>query len=148
MDYKANMKELNTLLASVESVYLTIAKENNLSYNELMMLLMLNEDTRLTQKKVCDGLYLPKSSVHTLLADLMQRRYLMLTEGGNKKEKYIAPTESGTLLVAKVAMETEQIEENTLSSVSDHELTLFIKTAKKLARVMLHEMEQVNGEKN
>ena len=148
MDYKANMKELNTLLASVESVYLTIAKENELSYNELMMLLMLHEDARLTQKKVCDGLFLPKSSVHTLLADLMRRRYLTLTEGGNKKEKYIAPTESGAQLVAKVAAETERIEGNTLSSVSERELTLFVKTAQKLTRAMLHAVEQVYGEEN
>jgi DNA-binding MarR family transcriptional regulator len=148
MDYKANMKELSTLLASAESVYLTIAKENDLSYNALMMLFMLNEDTRLTQKKVCDGLHLPKSSVHTLLTDLMRRRYLILTEGGNKKEKYIAPTESGTLLVAKVVGEAEQIEGNALSSVSERELTLFVKTAQKLTRAMLHEVEQVYGEKN
>jgi len=148
MNYKTNMKKLNTSLASVESVYLTIAKENGLSYNALMMLLMLNEDTRLTQKKVCDGLHLPKSSVHTLLTDLMRRKYLMLTEGGNKKEKYIAPTESGTLLVAKVAAETEQIEGNTLSSVSERELALFVKTAQTLTQAMLHEMEQVYGKEN
>ena len=58
------MKELNTLLASVESVYLTIAKENDLSYNELMMLLMLNEDARLTQRRFVTGCILKVFGAH------------------------------------------------------------------------------------
>lgn len=142
MDTRTTMRELNALFASVENVYMTIARANGLSYNALMMLLMLNDDPKLTQKKVCDALYLPKSSVHTLLTDLMRNGHLMLTEGSNKKEKYIAPTDSGRLLVAKVVAETEKIESEALSSVSEQELAQFVKTAQTLVDAMVRETQR------
>lgn len=81
------MKKLNALYERVDSVYRKIAEQNDLSYNELMMLYMVEEDSELTQKKVGDVLNLPKSSVHVILMKLIRQGLLELTTGSNKKEK-------------------------------------------------------------
>ncbi len=147
MDTRSTMKRLNELLVMVESSYLAIARKHDLSYNALMMLLMVESYETLTQKQVCDALYLPKSSVHTMLKDLIDRGYLFLTEGGNKKEKYIVPTEAGKAFIQKVSGETETIENGALKSISERDMSRFLKTAEILADHMAAEAEIMYGRK-
>lgn len=141
MDTRKTMNTLNELLETVESCYMTIARENNLTYNALMLLLMVDWYDTLTQKQVCDALFLPKSSVHSILSDLMNRGYLELTAGGNKKEKYIVPTARGEAFVKKVVSETDRMESGTLESLSEAEISAFMETAKRLTERMKKESE-------
>lgn len=143
MDTRKTMDMLNGLLETVEYCYMAIAKENDLTYNALMLLLMLYYYDNLTQKQVCDALFLPKSSVHSMLSDLIKREYLELMAGGNKKEKYIVPTAAGEALVKKVVLETKQMENGTLKSLSEAEITAFMETAKKLTAQMKEEAENL-----
>lgn len=143
MNTRKTMDTLNELLETVESCYMTVARENNLTYNALMLMLMVDYYDKLTQKQVCDELFLPKSSVHSMLSDLIARGYLKLTAGGNKKEKYIVPTDSGAKFIKKVVSETEQMENGALKSISDTEIAAFTETAKKLAKQMKAEAEHL-----
>lgn len=137
------MNRLNELLATVESAYMTIARENSLTYNALMLLLMLDETDRLTQKQVCDALYLPKSTVHSMLSDLTDRGYLLLVQGSNKKEKYIRPTGAGKKFIQKVSAETEKMESSTLESIPEEEASAFLKTAERLAQRLSEEAQKL-----
>lgn len=143
MNPRETMKKLNSLYQEVDGVYMKIAAQNGLSFNALMMLYMVQEDEKLTQKKVCDALYLPKSSVHSILADLMKCGLLELKEGGNKKEKYISATPEGQALIRKISDETDRIENSTLQAVSERELSRFLKTAETLAGSMTKIAEEV-----
>lgn len=143
MDTRKTMDMLNGLLETVEACYMTIARKNNLTYNALMLLLMLDYYDNVTQKQVCDELYMPKSSVHSMLSDLIDREYLELTAGGNKKEKYIVPTAAGKAFIKKVVSETEQMENGTLQAVSEAEIVAFTETAKKLTTQMKTEAENL-----
>jgi len=147
MNTRETMKALNELLVQVETSYLTIAKENGLTYNGLMMLLMVEYYEHLTQKQVCNALYLPKSSVHSLLADFIKRGYLTLIEGGNTKEKYIIPTPLGEKFIQKVSRETETIENGTIEVISAEEMSQFIRTAETLADRMTRETYKIYGRK-
>ena len=106
MDTRKTMDMLNGLLETVEYCYMAIAKENDLTYNALMLLLMLDYYDNLTQKQVCDALFLPKSSVHSMLSDLIKREYLELMAGGNKKEKYIDSFVSNHIMFGLILFES------------------------------------------
>ena len=142
---RETMKKLNSLYKEVDAAYMRIAAENGLSFNALMMLYLVQEDEKLTQKKVCGELYLPKSSVHSILADLRKRGLLMLTGGDNKKEKYIIASPEGQTLIRKIVEETDRIESGALLAVSEREMTGFLKTADKLAEHMTRQTEEVYG---
>ncbi len=145
MDTRKTMDKLNELLTDIESCYMMIAKENALTYNALMLLLMVDSYEHLTQKQVCDTLHLPKSSVHSILSDLIARGCLALSEGGNKKEKYIIPTEAGAAFLQKVTSETEQMENRTLSSLPECNIAVFMRTAERLAEQMKKEAASMYG---
>ena len=147
MEPREAMKRLNELLTQVETTYLTIATENGLSYNALMMLLMVGEYEHVTQKDVCDVLHLPKSSVHGILKEQIDRGLLMLTEGGNKKEKYIVPTADGKNFIRKVSAETAEIENNTIDAIPEQDMKKFIRTAEMLTDRMIRETKKLYGRK-
>jgi len=65
----------------------------------------------------------------------------MLIEGSNKKEKYIVPTAEGKKLIRNISTQTEHIENGTLESISENEISTFLNTAKKLAERMTIETE-------
>ena len=143
MNPRETLKKLNSLYGAVDAVYLKIASENGLSYNGLMMLYMVEEDEKLTQRKVCDELHLPKSSVHSILSELVRKGLLELTEGGNRKEKYIAATREGQNFIQKISVETDRIEASALEAVSERELVRFLRTADALAGRMTKMAEEV-----
>lgn len=147
MESREAMKRLNELLTQVETTYLTIATENGLSYNALMILLMVGEDEHVTQKDVCEALHLPKSSVHGILKEQIDRGFLRLTEGGNKKEKYILPTTDGEEFIRKVSNETAEIENNTIEAISEPDMRRFIRTAEMLTDRMIRETKRLYGER-
>jgi len=149
MDTRKTMDRLNEIFDSIEACYMLIAKENELTYNALMLMLMIDYYDNLTQKQVCDKLFMPKSSVHSMLSDLIERGYLVLAEGGNKKEKYIIPTDSGKELIKRVVSQTEQMECTALGAVSEKELTAFLNTAQSLSEQIKKTVTTMyQGEKN
>lgn len=140
MDTRKIMNELNDLLLIVESCYMKIAKENNFTYNELMLLLMIDGYDNVTQKQVCETLFLPKSSVHCMLEKLINNDILILTKGSNNKEKYIIPTNNGINIINKVVKEVELMERNTINSISNDEIINFVTTTRKLTTKMKTEV--------
>lgn len=95
MNYKETMSRLNKSLNNIDSAYAKIAKKYGLTFNSLMMLYLLEESKKITQKQICDTLHLPKSTVHSILSDFIKQQYVTLVAGSNKKEKFVIFTEEG-----------------------------------------------------
>lgn len=143
MNSREIMSQLSEMLNDIDAVYMQIAKRHGLSYNALMMFYMADDSDQLTQKQVCDALHLPKSSVHSILSDLIRKGYMELTEGGNHKEKYIAVTEDGKALMQKINADTDKIEGNTLTSIPESDLRHFMHTTKALTEKMTEEVRDL-----
>lgn len=145
MNTRAVMNELNEKLMQVDSTYLRIAKHFGLSYNAPMMLYMIDDSDEVTQKQVCDTLYLSKSSVHSMMRDLMNHEYLVLKKGGNNKEKYMAFTDKGCKFMAQINHDTDQMEDAALQTLSEEEMMRFMQYANRLAEKMKEETDKLYG---
>lgn len=139
------MTEITALLLQVDDSYLRIAKEHGLTYNGLMMMYMAEEHEQLTQKQVCDGLFLSKSSVHSILTSLMDKGLLTLSGGRNKKEKYIVMTDEGRKFMEPVDAETDRIENAGVRAVSEEDMNRFLKVSRAFANQMKEEANKVYG---
>ena len=135
------MAQLNKMLATVELSYMTIARSYNLTYNGLMLLYMVAYQENVTQKQVGEALFIPKTSVHSVLIKLVNKGYLVLEKGSNNKEKYIVPTEEGKVLIQKIKIETEAIESSVINSISETEILKFVETSNKLANKLYETTE-------
>ena len=87
---KEQIRMVNYAVDGIVSVYGALAKKCGLSYNGLMVLYVMEEYKKCTQKQISDILQLPKSTVHSILLEFIKNEYVILkTEEQNKKEKII-----------------------------------------------------------
>ena len=145
MDYAQNMKRLNTALSNIDAAYASIAKRHGLTFNSLMTIYLICETDGITQIQICNALYLPKSTVHSILRDFIKRDYVKLVEGNNKKEKKIIVTSTGDLQFTKILHETQTIERNVLDAIGEKTCDFLIRTAEALGNSFNKEIHAIYG---
>lgn len=143
MNTREIMAEVTFLLHQVADSYLRIAQAHGLTYNGLMMLYMVEENEHLTQKMVCDRLFLSKSSVHSILESLMDKGLLFLSDGRNRKEKNIVMTEKGRKFMVLVDQDTESIENAGVHSISEEDMNRFLSVSHAFADRMKEEADKI-----
>ncbi|MBK8156318.1 MAG: winged helix-turn-helix transcriptional regulator [Streptococcus sp.] len=144
MNYKETMSRLNKALNNIDSAYAKIAKKHGLTFNSLMMLYLLEESKKITQKQICDTLHLPKSTVHSILSDFIKQQYVTLVAGSNKKEKFVVFTEAGRGFFSKIFEETDRFEEKVLSLLGEDTCSFLIETAEKLSGIIKDEIAEIS----
>ena len=143
MDYRKTMARLSNALNQVNTSYSIIAKQYGLTYNTLMALYMIEEGEGITQKNICDALYLSKSTVHSMLGDLIKKGYVLLGEGDNKKEKYILFTPEGNTFFAQIRKTTDSFEREVLEFIGEEGTMQLLQQAERTAEFMLAKVNEV-----
>lgn len=145
MHDRETMSRLNAALTNIDSAYAIIAKKHGLTFNALMMIYLMNEEERITQKQVCDALFLPKSTVHSILREFIKQGYATLEARDNKKEKHIVATVKGKQFISKICEETNRMERNVLQALGGDACAFLVETAEMLGILMKKELETTYG---
>lgn len=143
MNSKKIMTKLSEALGRVNASYAVIAQKYNMSYNTLMIIYILDDCDHVTQKDICEKMYLSKSTVNGLLKDLKSRGYVELVQGRNKKEKYIVFTEEGKRVNTKIQMDTDKFEAGILVWLGEESTKIFLQQAEKVSCRMLETVSDV-----
>lgn len=128
--HHAALAAYNDIFKEQDDLYRAVARRCGLSDCAFWVLYALRESGRpMTQSDVCAAVYQPKQTVHSALKKLMAEGFLRLTEGRDRRSKYLTLTEAGHALMARtvddvVAAETAAM--NTLAAEEQEQLlTLF-----------------------
>ena len=128
--HHAALAAYNDIFKELDDLYRAVARRCGLSDCAFWVLYALRESGRpMTQSDVCAAVYQPKQTVHSALKKLMAEGFLRLTEGRDRRSKYLTLTETGHALMARtvddvVAAETAAM--NTLAAEEQEQLlTLF-----------------------
>lgn len=93
---RAQCEMLNAAISKVTSLYGVWAKKHGLSYNSLMVLYTMEDESCRTQKDICEKWMLPKTTVNTILAEFRAKGYITFaSESRDKREKTIELTTAG-----------------------------------------------------
>lgn len=137
------MAQLSETLSRVNASYEKIALKYNISYTLLMIFYILDNEDYVTQKDVCDKLFLSKSTINGLLKDLKGRGYVDLVLGKNKKEKRIVFTEIGEKINRSIQEDTDKFESSVLEYIGKSEISLFLEQAEKISWKMSEEVLKI-----
>lgn len=143
MDHRKIMSRFSNAQTQVNASYELIARKYDLTYNTLMILYIIDEDENITQKNIADVLYLSKSTVHSILLGLKKQNYVDLSEGDNKKEKFIFLTPQGELFFSAIRKETEIFEKAVLDFIGEDEVSLFLKKSESIADFMVTKAAEI-----
>ena len=95
MDYTELIRKINKSQALLDSIYEEVAEEYGMTFNALMVIYIMAEENDVTQKVICDELYLPKSTVHSIVNDFMKKELLGFSDKKIGKKKVLTLTPEG-----------------------------------------------------
>ena len=110
----------------------------------MMTIYLIDRSKNITQKLICDKLYLPKSTVHSILLDFIKRGYVTLVEGNNKKVKPIAVTATGNQYFTEILEETQSVEKKVLDAIGEESCTFLTEAAETFGSLMMKEIAKIN----
>ena len=91
----------------------------------------------MTQKELCDVIYMPKQSVNTALKKMESDGYIYLEYAQNsRKNKIINLTEKGEKLSAETADRIIEAERNMFSYFSDEEMEIWFGINEKIGKIL------------
>lgn len=146
MDYRKTMLRFSEALGKVNASYAMIAQKYEMTYNLLMVFYIIDEWENITQRDVCDKLYLSKSTVNSMLNDLRKQGYVELIPGRNKKEKFIVFTDKGRELNESIQKDTDRFEGKVLEWFGVDNSIEFLEHAEKLSDRMFQMAAEVISE--
>ena len=79
------------LLYGIDGIYDEYGRKNKIaSTNVLWVLYALNDDEKHSQKDICDGWSIPRTTINTIIKDLEQQQMVeMIPILGKRREKYV-----------------------------------------------------------
>lgn len=119
MDYTELIKKINRSQALLDSVYEELAEEYSMTFNALMVIYIMTEEKDVTQKVICDELYLPKSTVHSIVNDFMKKELIGFSDKKIGKEKVLCLTLEGDVLSKKIMQRVKRTEKEILVFLGD-----------------------------
>lgn len=93
MERREALAAYNDAYKEQDDLYRAVARQCGLSDCAFWVLYALQESGRpMTQSDVCAAVYQPKQTVHSALKKLAGEGYLQLTEGRDRRSKYLTLT--------------------------------------------------------
>jgi len=124
-----------------------VAHEYNLTFNGLMTLYIIDESDTVTQKEISEILFLPKSTVHSLLLKLQKQDILELIKGKNEKEKFIVFTPNGRKVFEEIQEQTDIFETQVIEEFGLKNTEEFLENTKNFTESLLEKAQSIMGDK-
>ena len=117
------LKSLNVAFNRVRGAYALWAKENQVSYHEMVILYTLQEGSCHTQGQICEQYLLPKQTINNVISSLQVRGYVsLLADMPDRREKRLELTASGRQYTNQLLRPLRCIEEQLLLQLNAKEL--------------------------
>lgn len=118
MNIREQINLVNVALSGTLDLYRIWAKKNHLNYNALLVLYTLNDYKTCTQKQICEWWALPKQTVHGILMDFEEKKYITMSANAeNKRERLVSLTEDGKKFVFPILAQLHKMEENAMEKM-------------------------------
>ena len=134
------MKRLISDTAKMDGLYYLWGKNTGVSENMLTLMYALNDDKMHTQKQICEQFSKPKTTINTIVKELIEKGLIVFTNGENLKEKNLALTEKGKIYAEEIIGELEEIEKIALKKTLEKYSIEFIETFEYLLENMENEI--------
>lgn len=114
MEYKIQKlyDQVNQAIIRCRGVYSMWAKNNNVSYNRMLVLYTIREFGSCTQKQICDSYLLPRQTVNHVISEMKKDGILVADpEKSTGKEKALVLTPEGERYSEKLLYSLSRMEE-------------------------------------
>ena len=115
--------QVNQAIIRCRRVYSMWAKENQVSYNRMLVLYTIREYGICTQKQVCDSYLLPCQTVNHVITEMRKEGILEINkEKSFGKEKALVLTKTGEAYSEKLLYSLSLMEERTVKRIGEERI--------------------------
>lgn len=135
------MRRLNSDTSKMDWLYYLWGKNTGISENMLMLMYALNDDKIHTQKQISEQYSIPKTTINTIVKDLIEKGLIVFESGENLKEKNIKLTKAGKVYAKNILGELEEIEQKAMQKTLEKYSINFIEAFEYLLENMENEIK-------
>ena len=104
------MRRLMSDISKMDGLYYLWGKSTGISENMLILMYALNDDKVHTQKQICEQFAIPKTTINTIVKELIEKGLITFENGENLKDKNLLLTEEGKKYAEEITGELDVIE--------------------------------------
>ena len=145
MEYKIQKlyDQVNQAIIRCRGVYSMWAKNNNVSYNRMLVLYTIREFGFCTQKQICDSYLLPRQTVNHVITEMRKEGILAVSEEMSRgKEKALVLTESGEEYSERLLHSLSLMEERAAAQLGAERIRMMTELFMEYDRVLEDALEE------
>lgn len=137
------IREYYEMMVKNTRLYVELSKKSGISYLQMIILYHLEYSEILTQKDICNDLYLSKQTVNSILSNwkdegIIDFKFL----DGNNKTKYIFFTEKGNEYSKKTLSLVHKVERNVMKKMGNTNGKMMIDTTNSYLKYLEQEVKE------
>lgn len=137
---KPYFDKFNTSIINFRGIYSLWSKEHNISYNEMLVLYTIRDNSYCTQKQICNNYLLPRQTINNVIKSMKEKGLITISDKyKNGKEKSFVLTKKGQEYSKPFYVSLEKIETKAINNFGEENLKImaqliddFNKTLKKV----------------
>ena len=138
---KELMRRLISDTSKMDRLYYLWGKNTGVSENMLTLMYALNDGKIHTQKQICEQFSIPKTTINTIVKELIEKGLIVFENGKNLKEKKLALTEKGKIYAKEITSELEEVEKIAMKKTLEKYSINFIEAFEYLLENMENEIQ-------
>lgn len=107
----AEIRRLMLATNRIDGAYYLLSRKLRVKENILALLYALDDEETHSQKRICEDWLFPKTTINTIIRELVQAGYVTLCREENGREKRIALTQAGKDYASKMLKGVYQAEQ-------------------------------------
>lgn len=135
------MRRLISDTAKMDGLYYLWGKNTGISENMLTIMYALNDDKTHTQKQICEQFSIPKTTINTIVKELIEKGLIIFKNGENLKEKNLALTKKGKIYAEEITGELKDVEKIAMEKTLEKYSISFIEAFEYLLESMENEIK-------
>lgn len=134
------MRRLISDTSKMDGLYYLWGKKTGISENMLTLMYALNDGEVHTQKQICEQFSIPKTTINTIVKELIEKGLIIFENGENLKEKNLALTKKGKAYAEEITGELKDIEKIAMEKTLEKYSIKFIEAFEYLLESMENEI--------
>ena len=109
-----NFAEIRRLMLAtnrIDGAYYLLSRKLGVKENILALLYALDDEKPHSQKRICEDWLFPKTTINTIVQELVQAGYVTLRREGSSREKVIALTAAGKSYAGSILEDVYEAEQ-------------------------------------
>lgn len=134
------MRRLISDTSKMDGLYYLWGRKTGISENMLTLMYALNDNKTHTQKQICEQFSIPKTTINTIVKELIEKGLITFENGDNLKEKKLILTKKGKIYADEITGELKDIEKIAMKKTLEKYSINFIDAFEYLLESMENEM--------